>query len=232
MPNQIRKAVGAAMILSPLLGLVSAVALPALRASANGKVAEIARHSDRWYLYALLGIASMALFVPSVVGLTSMVAGRLPRLSLVGGGLALLGALVATGDATTELMYWQMGARGADRAQMAALAERYENAAGTTLVFAVGGFALIIGLLILGVALWRLRLAPAWAAVGVPVGVIVNIVGFSSNSNALVIASNVVLLAALGWIGAQWLSEPEGRSRHVLQPDEASRRITARTAPR
>jgi hypothetical protein len=221
MPNQIRKAVGAAMILSPLLGLISAVASPALRASASGKLAEIAHHSDRWYLYALFGLASMWLLVPAVVGLTSMVSGRAPRLSLVGGGLALLGALVATGDATTELMYWQMGAPGADRAQMAALAERYENAAGATVVFTVGGLALIIGLLILGVALWRLRLAPAWAAIGVPVGVIVNIVGFSSNSNALVIASNVVLLAALGWIGSLWLSEPAGRSQQVLQPEGA-----------
>jgi hypothetical protein len=222
MPNQIRRAVGVAMILSPLLALVSAFASPALRASASGKLAEIAQHSDRWYLYALLGTVSMWLFVPAVVGLTSMVSARAARLSLVGGGLALLGALVATGDATTELMYWQMGAPGADRAQMAALAERYEHAAGSSLVFAVGGLALIIGLLLLGVALRRLRLAPAWAALGVPVGVIVNIVGFSSNSNALVIASNVVLLAALGRIGLLWLwPDQAGRPQPVLKPEGA-----------
>ena len=221
MPNPIRKAVGAAMVLSPLLGLVSAIVSPVLRSDASAKLAEIANHSDRWYLYALFGLASMWLLVPVVVGLTSMVSGRMPRLSLLGGGLALLGALVATGDATTELMYWQMGSPGADRAQMAALANRYENAGGSSLVFAVGGLALIVGLLILGVAMWRLRLAAAWAAIGVPVGVIVNIIGFSSNSNVLVIASNFVLLAALGWIGARWLADPTSRPRHALQPEGA-----------
>jgi hypothetical protein len=221
MPNPIRRAVAVAMFLAPLLGIVSAVASPELKSSAGAKLAEIASHSDRWYLYALFVTASMWLFVPAVVGLTGMVSGRAPRLGLLGGGLALLGALVATGDATTELMYWQMGAPGADRAQMAALADRYENAVGTSLVFTVGGLALVVGLAILAVALWRLRIAPAWAAAGLPVGAIVNIVGFAANSNAVVIVSNVVLLAAFGWIGRLLLAEPAGHPRQALAPRTA-----------
>jgi hypothetical protein len=218
MPNPFRKAVAAAMILSPLLGLVSALASPALQANATAKVAEIARHSDRWYLYALFVTASMWLLVPAVLGLTSLVAERAPRLGLLGGGLALFGALVATGDATTELLYWQMGARGADPAQMAALADRYENAAGSSLVFAVGGIAVIVGLAILAALLWRGHRAPAWAALGVPLGTILNILGFSFSSNATVIASNVVLLAALGSIGRLLLVASAVEPRHTLQP--------------
>jgi hypothetical protein len=208
MPDPIRKAVGATMLLAPLLGLVSAIASPALKSGSAAQLAEIARHPDRWYLYALFVTASMWLLVPAIVGLVGLVSERAPRLGLVGGALALLGALVAVGDATTELMYWQMGAPSADPAQMAALADRYESAAGSSLVFAVGGLAIVVGLALLAAALWRQRVAPAWAAAAVPVGVVVNIAGFSVNSNGVVLASNLVLVAGLGWVGHRLLVSP------------------------
>jgi hypothetical protein len=217
-PNLTRKTCGVAMILAPLLGLASAIASPPLKSSAGAKLAEIARHQDRWYLYALLITISSWLFVPAVLGLIGLVSERAPRLSLIGGGLALLGVLVAIGDATVELMYWQMGAAGADRAQMAALADRYENAAGSSLPFAVGGLALIAGLVLLAIALWRTGAAPAWAAAGIPVGVVLNIVAFSSSSGALVIASNVVLLATLGWIGRSVVADHLPHREPVLRP--------------
>jgi hypothetical protein len=207
-PNLTRKSCGAAMILAPLLGLASAVIAPPLKSGAGAKLAEIARHQDRWYLYALLITISSWLLVPAVLGLIGIVSERAPRLSVIGGGLALLGVLVAIGDATVELMYWQMGAAGADRTQMAALADRYENAAGSSLPFAIGGLALIAGLVLLALALWRTGAAPAWAAAGVPAGVVLNVVAFSASSSALVIASNVVLLATLGWIGRAVVTEP------------------------
>ncbi len=218
MSNPIRRAIGAAMILAPVLGIVSAVAAPPLHSSTSAELAEIARHSNRWYVYALCIIISTGLLVPSIVGLVGLLGQRLPRLSLVGGGLALAGALVATGDAMTELMYWQMGAPGADRAQMVALSDRYDNATGASLIFTVGGLAVIVGLAIIGIALWRTRLAPAWAAVGVPAGAIVNIVGFSVSSNALVVASNILLLAALGRIGLLVAADPSMDRRHVFVP--------------
>jgi hypothetical protein len=217
MPIQIRKALGVAMILSPLVGLVSALVVPTLKDDAVAKLAEIAQHQDRWYLYAVFITVSSWLLVPAVLGLIWTVAERAPRLALIGGGLSLLGVVIAIGDATVELMYWQMGARGADRSQMAALADRYESAAGSSLIFTIGGLALIGGLVLLAIALRRTRTAPVWAAIGIPLGAVINIVGFSANSNALVIASNVVVLAALGWIGWLVVADPAG-DRHVLVP--------------
>lgn len=217
MPLQIRKAVGVAMILAPLLSLASALVAPALKGDAAAKLAEITQHQDRWYLYAILISVSSWLLVPAVLGLIWTVSERAPRLALIGGGLALLGAVVAIGDATVELMYWQMGATGADRAQMAALAHRYENAAGSSLIFTAGGLALISGLTLLAIALRGTRTAPIWAVVGIPLGAVMNIAGFSASSNALVIASNVVLLAALGRIGWLIAAEPAA-DRRVLLP--------------
>src|SRR5581483_260643 len=199
---------GVAMVLAPLLGIASAIASPALQGSDSAKLAEIASHPDRWYLYALFITASSWLFVPAVLALIDILSERSPRLGLVGGGLALLGVLIAIGDGTCELMYWQMGAR----------ARRFETATGSSQLFTIGGLALIIGLVLLAVALWRTDAVPALAALGLPAGAALNIAGFSSNNNALVIASNAVLLAALGWIASVYLasaSERQATSPHV-----------------
>src|SRR5205814_15016 len=78
----------------------------------------------------------------------------------------------------SQLVIWQMGARGADRAQMAALLHRFDNVAGSSIVFSIGGLASVVGVVLLSIALYRSRTVPAWASVGVAAGTVLNIVGF------------------------------------------------------
>jgi hypothetical protein len=221
MPSSWRKTLGVSMILGPMLSLVSAVASPPLESDTAAQIAQIAQHYDRWYVYALFITVGAWFFVPSIIGLMAMLAARAPRASLFGGALALVGLLVAIGDGTSELVFWQMGARGADRAQMVALSDRYDNAAGSSLFFTVGGIALLIGLGVLAVALVRTRVAPTWAAAAIPVGAIVNIAGFSMSSNAVIIASNLVFLAGFGWIARLLLAHPAGQASQRTSFDAA-----------
>ena len=130
-------------------------------------------------------------------------------------------------SATGELIFWQMGARSADRSQMVALAERYQNAAGSSLIFSIGGLALIVGLVLLTVAMWRTGAAPGWAALALPLGAVVNIVGFSLASNALLIASNLILLGGFGWIGRGLLNaSPTGNQ----VPETSATRLASSTS--
>ncbi len=226
-----RTAIGGSMIGSALLMLGASVASPAIKSDEAAQLAVIVQHPTRYYLFTILILASSMLFVPALIGLMRMSAERSPVLSNLGGTLSLLGALVAVGDSTSQLVIWQMGARGADRAQMAALLHRYDNVAGSALVFTIGGLAIVVGIVLLSIALFRAQAAPAWACAALVAGTVLNIVGFSAASLGVLILSSVVLLAALGWMGWQVLSGGAGNGAVRVPPAWASRSERAPTSP-
>jgi hypothetical protein len=218
-----RTVTGWSLILAPLTGLGAAIALPALRDSRSAEISAIAGHQDRFYLYALSLLISSYLFVPAFFGIMNVLRERSSRWAYLAGGLAQVGLLVAIGDAATELMYWQMGSPKANHTQMAALADRYESAAGSGLIYTVGGLALLVGTLLVAVGLWRTRVVPRWAAVGLVVGAGANIVGFGSASQPVLVASYVVMLAACARIAAVVLAPKSS-------PTEAGERRSALVA--
>lgn len=195
-----RVALAASMIGAGVLMIASAIVMPAIKSDEAAQIAVIAQHPARYYLFTILILGSSMLLVPALIGLMRLGAERSPRLANIGGTLSVFGALVAVGDSMSQLVVWQMGARGGDRAQMAALLHRFDNVAGASLVFALGGLAVVIGIALLAIALYRSRTAPAWAAAALPVGTVLNIAGFSAGSTGVLILSGVVLLAGLGWI--------------------------------
>jgi len=201
--------VGVSLIGAPLLTLVSTLVSPAIKSDEAAQIAVIAAHPARYYLFATFTFAGIALFVPAILGLMHLTRERAPGWGNWGGSLALLGVIVAAGDAATQWLVWQMGAAGADRAQMAALLHRYDSAAGSSLPFTIGGLALVVGVVILSIGLYRSRAVPAWVAAGFVAGIVLNIVGFSASSVGILIVSSVILLAALGTIGWRVLAEPD-----------------------
>ena len=186
----------AALVAAPLAYLVSSLVAPPLEADESAQLAQMSAHSDRTYLFALLTILGSALLVPAIVGVVRTASGS-PWLAYLGGGLAELGMLIAVGDSFGLLWNWQLAAPGSDRGQMAALLHRVDTVGGISLIFTIGGLALVAGCALLGVALWRTRAVPWWAALALPVGAVVNIAGFASNSRLVLDFSAVVLLAAL-----------------------------------
>ena len=202
-------AVGASLIAAPLLTLLSTVVSPAIKSDDAAEIAVIAAHPARFYAFATFTFAGIALMVPAILGLMHLTRDRAPGWGNWGGSLALLGTIVAAGDAATQWLVWQTGATGADRAQMAALLQRYDSAAGSSLPFTIGGLAIVAGVVMLSVGLYRARAVPAWTAAGFVAGIVLNIVGFTASSVGVLIVSSVILLAALGAIGWRILAEPD-----------------------
>jgi len=194
-----------ALLLAPIANLVSTLVSPPLRSTEAASLAEVVRHPDRFYLFTFFVSIGSMLLVPALLGVMRLVRGRSPFLAYVGGALAQLGVLVAIGDSMTQLVFWQMGTPGLDRAQMATLAHRYESAPGSSLFFAVGGLALVAGLVLLAAGLWRARVAPRWTALSLPASAVLNIAGFSAHSIPLLAASCVVMLAGMGRLALPFL---------------------------
>jgi hypothetical protein len=183
------------MLLAPAVWVLSAIVAPKLSSDELPQIEAIARQPDRWYWFALLTLLGSMLLVPALLGVMNLMRERAPLAGCVGGSLALFGALVAIGDSTVQLVTWQMGAAGADVAQMAALMNRFDDAAGSALIFTIGGLAVVAGTAVLAFGLARARIAPAWTAACLPLGTIVNIVAFGAASRSLLAVSYVILLA-------------------------------------
>ncbi len=203
-----RKAAGLSLILAPLLGLAAVCAWPPLRTSDRAQIAAIAAQPVRWYVFALFILLSSYLLVPAVLALMGVLRPSRPGWAALAGSLALFGVLISIGDSATELMYWQMGVRGASFSQMAALATRYDSTPGASLIYMAGGVAVLSGMTLLSAGLWRSRAVPAWTAAGIIIATVANIAGLSSAGVLLAIVSYALVLAALGRIAVIVLSGP------------------------
>jgi hypothetical protein len=196
-----KNVVTSSLFASPLLLLASALIAPAIDGNEVEQLAVVARDPDRYYLFTVLIFVGTALIVPVVLGLMYMLRERAAAWGNLGGSLAMIGALIGVGDAISQLFIWQMAAPGADQAQMSALLMRFDNAPGAALIFRIGGPSFVLGMVLLGIGLYRAKAVPAWAAAGLAAGAFLNLAGFVIGSNVLVAISSAVLLVSLGWIG-------------------------------
>jgi hypothetical protein len=202
-----RTVIGLSLVVAPVLNLVSALyASAALAPDSRAEIVQITAHPTRFYLYAITQLVGAYLLIPAFIGVKNLMRDRSPRWADLAGGAVLLAFLVAIGDGATELMYWNMGAPGANLDQMVALADRYQNAAGSSLPYALGGVTLLVGSIALAIGLWRSKAAPAWAALCIPASMFANVFGYASGSQALLIASALLLLAGFTRIAAIVLS--------------------------
>jgi hypothetical protein len=186
----------ASLVLAPLFGVVAAVATPELvSSSTRAQLIAVSEHPDRYYVYSLCILISSYFFIPAIAAVARLLPDDRPAWAEVGYLLAQVSMLVALGDAATEMFWWKAASPGASLVQMTALSERLDAAAGYSLIYTVGGLSGILGITVLATALIRAHAAPVWAAVSLPVGFVVNVVGFSIPSHAVLVVSYVVLVA-------------------------------------
>jgi hypothetical protein len=199
-------AIASSLVLAPIAYLVSTLVAPPLFSDEAAQLAAMSHAPDRAYLFGLFTIVGTILLVPAFVGVMQVLRERSPWLGYVGGGLVELGVLIGIGDSFLVLVDWQMAKQAGNPTQMAAFFRSLNNSAGIDTLFTVGGLGIMAGSVLLGIGLLRGRVVPWWAAVALPVGAIVNIVGFSMNSLAVLDVSAVVLLVALAPVAVKVFS--------------------------
>jgi hypothetical protein len=155
----------AALVIGPL-GLVagSLFQVASDDDSVSASLAKIAAHPSGERAVIICDLLA-AFMVPAVLYLMRLAGPGAPRLTLIGGAVssaAWLSGLYSVG--ASDLLYLQ-AAQSPDRASAVSLV----HAVTTDAAFAIPAFGFIVGhmlgLLLLGIALWRSRAVPRWAAV-------------------------------------------------------------------
>lgn len=194
-----RRLTAISLITAPTLLLVSEAASPDLSDDGARSLAALAAQSASLTAWIWLGIASAILFLPAVFGLAGLLRRPGGAVGSIGAGLAVIGAV---GYAVHQGMFVPLPALLAgDPAEMAALYERQgEIPAALAVTFLLFLAPLMIGLLLLGIGLFRSRVAPLWPAVAIALAILPSAVPLPFDTGY---ASFVLLVAGMaGWAWA------------------------------
>ena len=160
----VSRVVGAsALVLGPLAVAVPITVTDAGQASTADQLAGYAANLDTALVSNLL-LFPLMLLVPAMIYAARLAWQRAPVLAFIGGGLSALGWMAGLMSIGTGQIALYQGAQMADRAAAATLIDAMNGdpVYGTLVgIFVIGH---IVGMILLGVALWRSRAAARWAA--------------------------------------------------------------------
>ncbi len=188
----------------------------------NVMLANLAQYHDRQYISTLLGIGAAILFIPLVFGLIHMLSERGVVFGHLGGGLILLGNMTSTVLSGLNLALWAMSAPGVDRTAMAApLAQLGQNPALALLITGHDIFAL--GILLLGIGIWRARVAPGWAGICIALAVIVDVAGGVAFGDTMItsVLSDALLIVGFGSVAWELLTVSDEKWEQMAEVQTA-----------
>jgi hypothetical protein len=161
-------------------------------------VAGVEAHRQLFDLMMWLGLPFLVGLIPAVIAVAWVTRRRTPVLTTVGAVWTLLGCLsVFPLGVPDDVLAYLAVREGLDVATIAALDAAWwvlPPVGGAALLFISG---IVVGLPLLGIALWRSRVAPRWMAIALIVGGVTH--PFLPNH---VIAGVGLLIAAVGFAGA------------------------------
>ncbi len=199
-----RRGVAAAGLLSTAaLSLLSVVLQPQFPAGFAQRLTALDEAGTRGAVSAFAFVAAQLPLIVGLLGVAHLLRGRSPVLSVVA---TLLGVTGAFGHAVLggiSLVYLTMASDPAHRATYAVLMKQVESS--PAMLFAALGLAgTVLGVLLLGVALWRSRVAPRWIPVALWVFLVVEFAGSNLSRYASAV-SGLVFLASFAAL-AVWVA--------------------------
>ena len=200
---------GLSLIGAPLAFLTGTLIHPGLRSEPSAQLAVIESHPDAWYATHLLGLVFVVLMVPAVLTLMRLLGEREPRLSGLGGALALIGLVGWAGIVAIFGWVFLQMAQSGDRGEMSALFERVTEEPETVIPTRGLSFLVVAGMLVLAAALYRSRLVPRWSPFLIATGFVGFALGAGSEVKALMVASTTAMTVGLGAIGLTLLGRPK-----------------------
>ena len=215
-----RLAAAASLVATAALSIVSIILQPEFPAEAADRLAAI----DEAGTSATVSIVSFALaqlpFLGAVVAIALYCFTKAPKTAVAGGILAVLGGFghaVFGGIGLSQLAM----AGSPETAAMGKVVDSIES--GPAIPFmAMGLLGTVLGLLLLGIALFRSRLVPRWIPVALWAFLVVEFVGTNLSEWASP-AAGALYLAAFGGLAVQLIAPPQvNASNHTFSSKASS----------
>ncbi len=194
-----RLAARAALVISPVIAGVSVILQPDLSGSTSERLAAMG-HAPA----AVSAVAFLLSQLPLLIGILAigrLLLPRAPRLSAWGTALGVLGCFGHTVFGGTSLLYLMMARDESHRAVQTDLFDHIQNS--PVMLFSLIGLAgTVVGLLLLGIGLFRTRTGPVWVGPAIWAFLVVEFVGTAMSSYAsylsvLLLGAAFVAIAAL-----------------------------------
>lgn len=215
-----RNATATGLVATAALSFVSVMLQPAFSGDVEQRLASIDAAGARGALSAAAFVLAQLPFVVAVLGVAHLLRERSPRLATTGASLGVLGAFGHSVFGGVSLVYVVMAADEGNRAAYASLVQQVEESP-VMLFAAVGLVGTVLGLLLLGVSLWRSRLVARWIPATLWLFLVVEFAAGGLSDYAAVV-SVVLYVVATGAIAA-WVVRspaPAWAAPAVRQPED------------
>jgi len=189
-----------ALVLGPLLAAVSVVFQPDLGGTTRQMLAALA-DSPLATVSAVAFLVSQLPLLVSILAIGRLVEIRAPRLSTWGTALGVLGCFGHTVFGGTSLIYVMMANDEKHRDVYADLMTRIQSSP-VMLFSMVGLLGTVLGMLFLGIGLFRTRTGPVWVGPAIWAFLVVEFVGssisrYASYLSVMLLGAAFIALAAL-----------------------------------
>jgi hypothetical protein len=180
-------------VVAPLPGIgiavSSAIAPYSMESDIGDVLAGAAADTGAMRIAVWFSLLATVTLIPATIAVAWVSRRRTPRLTAVAGCLTLLGFSAGLALPNDELTALTTAQEGLDHATVQALTEALWNQTTVVLPLALFLLAMVVGGILLGIALWRSRVAPRWMALALIV----------SGPLHVVPTGGVNAVAALGW---------------------------------
>jgi hypothetical protein len=208
-PHFRRTVAGLCLVAAPALFAAAEILTPQPSGGTAAQLASFAQHRDQLLAGLLCGLASSMLFAPALFGLLQQIRTKGVAYAHVAAAMIIYGLVADAALAGVNAMFWVMTKPGTNRGAMVSLLHGLEHGSavpGAPLL--AGHYLFAVGILLLGVAVWRARLAPRWAGILVALFPVAD-VALSPAGDISSLISDAIGIAGFAALGLRLLATPD-----------------------